>query len=118
MNFMRLSSMKAAHVAVAWCRVQEIRASRSFFARCGIPPMLTASTSNESRVRGKELWNPTSREKRARYGAHPSFVREPEPIRFYFGIYVLWYISTYAGDKGYGRGGTDSDRRPDGKATA
>jgi hypothetical protein len=23
MNFMRLSSMKAAHVAVAWCRVQE-----------------------------------------------------------------------------------------------
>src|ERR1700683_2462971 len=61
--------MKAAHVAVAWCRVQEIRASRSFFERCGIPPMLTASASDESRVRGKEPWNPTSREKRARYGA-------------------------------------------------
>jgi hypothetical protein len=42
MNFMPLSSMKAAHVAVAWFRVQEIRVSRSFFARCGIPPMLTA----------------------------------------------------------------------------
>jgi hypothetical protein len=25
MDFMRLSSMKAAHAAVAWCRVQEIR---------------------------------------------------------------------------------------------
>jgi hypothetical protein len=25
MHFMRLSSMKAAHAAVAWCRVQEIR---------------------------------------------------------------------------------------------
>src|ERR1700677_3865122 len=25
MNFMRLSSMKAAHAVVAWCRVQEIR---------------------------------------------------------------------------------------------
>ena len=37
MNFMRLSSLKAAHVAVAWRRVQEIRVSRSFFARCGIP---------------------------------------------------------------------------------
>jgi hypothetical protein len=36
MNFMRLSSMNAAHVAVAWCRVQEIRVSRSFFARCGV----------------------------------------------------------------------------------
>jgi hypothetical protein len=35
-SFMRLSSMKAAHVAVARGRVQEIRASRSFFARCGI----------------------------------------------------------------------------------
>jgi hypothetical protein len=31
MNFMRLSSMKAAHVVVAWCRVQEIRVSRSVF---------------------------------------------------------------------------------------
>jgi hypothetical protein len=35
-SFMRLSLMKAAHVAVAWGRVQEIRVSRSFFARCGI----------------------------------------------------------------------------------
>jgi hypothetical protein len=29
-NFMRLSSMKAAHAVVAWCRVQEIRG-------CGFP---------------------------------------------------------------------------------
>src|ERR1700689_427123 len=41
MNLMRLSSMKAAHVDVAWCRVQEIRVSRSFFARCGIPQIST-----------------------------------------------------------------------------
>jgi hypothetical protein len=34
MNFMRLCSMKAAHADVAWCRVQEIRVPRSFFARC------------------------------------------------------------------------------------
>jgi hypothetical protein len=37
MDFMRLSSTKAAHVTVAWCRVQEIRVSRSFFARYGAP---------------------------------------------------------------------------------
>jgi hypothetical protein len=28
-NFMRLSSMKAAHAAVAWGRVQEIRVRRA-----------------------------------------------------------------------------------------
>src|ERR1700677_4160478 len=39
-SFMRLSSMKAAHVALAWRRVLEIRVSRSFFARCGIPQTL------------------------------------------------------------------------------
>ena len=33
---MRLSSTKAAHVTLTWCRVQEIRVSRSFFAKCGI----------------------------------------------------------------------------------
>jgi len=43
MSFMRLSSMKAAQVAVSWFRVQKIRASRSFFARCGIPRLLTPS---------------------------------------------------------------------------
>ena len=32
------------------------------------------SASDESRVRGKEQWSPTSREKRARYGA-------PDPLR-------------------------------------
>ena len=42
--------------------------SRSFFARCGIPPMLTAKWIGESRVRGKVAWYPTSREKRARCG--------------------------------------------------
>jgi hypothetical protein len=31
-SFMRLSSMKAAHAAVAWGLVQEIRVSRSFVA--------------------------------------------------------------------------------------
>src|ERR1700744_3231502 len=36
MNSMRLSSMKAAREAVSWNHVQEIQASRSFFARCGI----------------------------------------------------------------------------------
>jgi hypothetical protein len=30
MNFMRLSSMKAAHAVVAWCRVQEIRVKPGF----------------------------------------------------------------------------------------
>jgi hypothetical protein len=30
MNFMRLSSMKAAHAAVVWCRLQEIRVKPSF----------------------------------------------------------------------------------------
>ena len=36
-NFMRLSLMKAALADDGWSSVQEIRASRSFFARCGIP---------------------------------------------------------------------------------
>jgi hypothetical protein len=31
MNFMRLSSMKAAHVAVVWCREQEIRVKPWFW---------------------------------------------------------------------------------------
>jgi hypothetical protein len=30
MNLMRLSSMKAAHAAVAWCRLQEIRVKPAF----------------------------------------------------------------------------------------
>jgi hypothetical protein len=30
MNFMRLSSMKAAHAAVAWCLVQKIRVKPAF----------------------------------------------------------------------------------------
>src|SRR6202161_3619390 len=71
MNFMRLSSMKAAHVAVAWCHVQEIRVSRSFFARYGIPRSYTGhfrlfkswdGTSVESHISRKtsEIW-PTRR---------------------------------------------------------
>jgi hypothetical protein len=84
--------------AVGSYRVQEIPASRSFFARCGIPPrfpltpkpsmqepqvptlrsgrddiffavdgLKSGRMNRESEV--KERWNPTSREKRARYGA-------------------------------------------------
>jgi hypothetical protein len=35
MNFMRLPLMKAAHVPVGWCRVQEIRVSSSFSRAVG-----------------------------------------------------------------------------------
>src|SRR6202453_4863016 len=51
MNLMRLSSMKGAHVDVAWCRVQEIRVSRSFFARCGIPQISTPEFRGHPSVR-------------------------------------------------------------------
>ena len=43
-NFMRLSLMKAALADNGWSSVQEIRASRSFFARCGIPRTSTSVT--------------------------------------------------------------------------
>jgi hypothetical protein len=42
--------------------------SRSFFARYGIPLMLTASSCRRRAVLRIGLWYPTSREKRARYG--------------------------------------------------
>ncbi len=51
--------------------------SRSFFARCGMPRILTVCLKGQSRVGGISvarrlattgLWHPTSREKRARYG--------------------------------------------------
>jgi hypothetical protein len=42
-NLMRLSSQKAAHATLVWNRVQEIRASRSYFARCGIPRLYTGN---------------------------------------------------------------------------
>jgi gluconolactonase len=44
-NFMRLSVKKAAHAAVGWIRVQEIRVSRSFFARCRISRTLLGKLS-------------------------------------------------------------------------
>src|ERR1700689_614235 len=68
MNFMRLSSMKAAHVAVGWCCVQEIRVSRTFFARCGRRRPRPATFEGLKDGRSAAVY-PTSREKRARYGA-------------------------------------------------
>jgi hypothetical protein len=47
--------------------------SRSFFARCGIPQLYTQNLSSPPRASGQHQWYPTSREKRARYGA-PGFV--------------------------------------------
>ena len=54
-----------------WGCVQEIRVSRSFFARCGIP--LHSDWYPSRFKRGDQRSPPTSREKRARYGA-PEFV--------------------------------------------
>jgi hypothetical protein len=51
--------------------VQEIRVSRSFFARRGIP--LHSDWYPSRFKRGDQRSPPTSREKRARYGA-PEFV--------------------------------------------
>jgi hypothetical protein len=52
MNFMRLSSMKAAQAAVAWCRVQEIRVKPSF-GLSGISaldvPLLSSHASSKAR---------------------------------------------------------------------
>jgi hypothetical protein len=56
-----------------WSILQEIRVSRSFFARCGIPQSYTQNRSSPPRACGQHQWYPTSREKRARYGA-PGFV--------------------------------------------
>src|SRR5580700_6619495 len=47
--------MKAAHVAVGWCRVQEIRASRSLFARCGIPPLFPSDSRFQSEIPGAPM---------------------------------------------------------------
>jgi hypothetical protein len=58
---------------------------RSFFARYGIPPMLTLSASDGSKVRGKEQWNPTSREKRARHGAPVLRQGTRAPVQFLLG---------------------------------
>jgi hypothetical protein len=43
--------------------------SRSFFARCGIPLVFPSDSRFIDRLSGQHRWNPTSREKRARYGA-------------------------------------------------
>src|SRR6202167_1848218 len=91
MDFMRLSSMKAAHVDLVWCRVQEIRVSRSFFARCGIPQALTVRFQESlatPRVAGTEQWYPTSREKRARCG--PPIIRgEEKSLRGSYGAVLM-----------------------------
>jgi hypothetical protein len=55
MNFMRLSSMKAAHAAVARCRVQEIRV-KPYFGLSGIlalnpPPSILETPLREIRQR-------------------------------------------------------------------
>ena len=39
-NFMRLSLKKGAHAALSSTVYRKFGASRSFFARCGIPPRL------------------------------------------------------------------------------
>ena len=43
--------------------------SRSFFARCGIPRLFPLTLDSAEALNRQHRWNPTSREKRARYGA-------------------------------------------------
>jgi len=47
MNFMRLSLMKGAHAVLSGVACRKFGASRSFFARCGIPPLLTQTSTQE-----------------------------------------------------------------------
>jgi hypothetical protein len=63
-ELMRLSSMKAAHVDVVWCRVQEIRAS------------------DESRVRGKEPCIPHLAKNERDMGHPSSVLRKGRKERF------------------------------------
>ncbi len=43
--------------------------SRSFFARCGLPVLFPRTFDSSDVLYGQHRWYPTSREKRARYGA-------------------------------------------------
>jgi hypothetical protein len=45
LNFMRLSLKKGAHAVLARAAYRKFGASRSFFARCGIPQALPSSLS-------------------------------------------------------------------------
>jgi hypothetical protein len=47
LNFMRLSLMKGAHAVLSRAAYRKFGASRSFFARCGIP-MLSPRDSSHS----------------------------------------------------------------------
>ena len=51
-SFMRLSLKKGAYAVMSRAAYRKFGASRSFFARCGIPLMLTLSVSDDSRVSG------------------------------------------------------------------
>src|ERR1700677_2540855 len=67
---MRLSLMKAAHVAPFGTAYRKYGYLPDF-GRCGIPRLSTAHPplATPFTLRGRGLWNPTSREKRARCGA-------------------------------------------------
>jgi hypothetical protein len=53
-NFMRLSLEKGAHAVFAKAACRKFGASRSFFARCGIPQVQTLSVDSEPNALGVE----------------------------------------------------------------
>ena len=51
LNFMRLSLMKGAHAILSRAAYRKFGASRSFFARCGIPQVLPSSLLRSPQLR-------------------------------------------------------------------
>ena len=50
LNFMRLSLMKGAHAVLSRAAHRKFGASRSFFARCGIPQAYPSSLSRVPQI--------------------------------------------------------------------
>ena len=67
--FMRLFLKKGARAVMSSSAYRKFGVSRSFFPRCGIPRLSTSSADWEGNDSALQQWYPTSREKRARYGA-------------------------------------------------
>jgi hypothetical protein len=67
-SFLRLSLKEGAHAVISRAAYRKCGVSRSFFARCGIPRTSMAVPGEPKNV-DRQPWYPTSREKRARYGA-------------------------------------------------
>ena len=68
-NSMRLSLQKGAHAVLSGAAYRKFGASRSFFARCGIPLTFLLTLDASDALGDQNWWYPTSREKRARCGA-------------------------------------------------